>query len=186
MTDDKIIELFFARDEAALKHTAEKYESYCFTIANNILSNAQDSEECVNDTYLAAWRSIPPEKPKALSAYLGKLVRNFALMKYRKERSYKRGGSISDISLELLSLIPDEYDLSEQYSMNRVSLIIDTFLRNIKKNDRMIFVRRYWFGDPISDICRSFGFSEAKVKSSLHRTREKLAEELKKEGVYIK
>jgi RNA polymerase sigma-70 factor (ECF subfamily) len=183
MTDEKIIELFFARDEMAIKHTADKYENYCFTIANNILSNREDSEECVNDTYLAAWQSIPPERPKQLSAYLGKIARNFALTKHRKERAFKRGGNMNEISLELLELIPDGSDLAEEYDIRRLGLIIDTFLRKIKKDDRQIFVRRYWYGDPLADICRNFGFSETKVKSSLHRTREKLAAELKKEGV---
>ncbi|MBO5701212.1 MAG: sigma-70 family RNA polymerase sigma factor [Clostridia bacterium] len=185
MTDERIIELFFARDEMAIKHTADKYENYCFTIANNILSNREDSEECVNDTYLAAWQSIPPERPKQLSAYLGKIARNFALTKHRKERAFKRGGNMNEISLELLELIPDSSDLAEEYDTRRLGLIIDTFLRKIKKDDRQIFVRRYWYGDALSDICRSFGFSETKVKSSLHRTREKLAEELKKEGVAL-
>ena len=185
MTDEKIIELFFARDEAALQHTADKYENYCFAIANNILSNRQDSEECVNDTYLAAWQSIPPERPKQLSAYLGKIVRNFALTRHRKERAYKRGGNMNEISLELLELIPDGSDLAEEYDAGRLGLIIDTFLRKIKKDDRQIFVRRYWYNDSLHDICRNFGFTETKVKSSLHRTREKLAAELKKEGVAL-
>jgi RNA polymerase sigma-70 factor (ECF subfamily) len=90
---------------------------------------------------------------------------------------------MNEISLELLELIPDGSDLAEEYDIRRLGLIIDTFLRKIKKDDRQIFVRRYWYGDPIADICRNFGFSETKVKSSLHRTREKLAAELKKEGV---
>ncbi len=185
MTDEKIIELFFARDETALRYTADKYENYCFAIANNILSNRQDSEECVNDTYLAAWRSIPPERPRLLSAFLGKIVRNFALIRYRRDRAYKRGGNLSEISLELLRLIPDDTDLAEEYDSRRLALIIDAFLRKLKKDDRQIFVRRYWYSDSIADICRSFGFSESRVKSSLHRTREKLADELKKEGVAI-
>ncbi len=185
MTDEKIIELYFARDEAAIKYTAEKYESYCFTVANNILSNRQDSEECVNDTYLAAWSSIPPERPRQLSAFLGKIVRNFALMRYRKDRAYKRGGNMSEVSLELLGLIPDGCDLAEEYDSRRIGLIIDTFLRTLSKSDRQMFVRRYWYGDSIADICRQFGFGESRVKVSLHRTREKLAETLKKEGVAL-
>ena len=183
MTDEKIIELFFARDEMALRHTADKYESYCFTIANNILSNRQDSEECVNDTYLAAWQSIPPERPKQLSAYLGKIVRNFALTRHRRDRAYKRGGNMEEISLELLELIPDGTDLAEVYDTNRLGFIIDSFLRSLSKDDRKIFVRRYWYSDSLFDICRNFGFTETKVKSSLHRTREKLSAVLKKEGV---
>lgn len=185
MTDEKIIELFFARDELALRHTADKYENYCYTIANNILSNHQDSEECVNDTYLAAWQSIPPERPKQLSAYLGKIVRNFALMRHRKERAYKRGGNMTEISLELLTLLPDGTDIAEEYDAGRIGFIIDEFLRSIKKIDRQIFVRRYWYGDGIHDICRQFGLGESRIKVSLHRTREKLAERLKKEGVTL-
>ncbi len=185
MTDEKIIELFFARDEAALNHTAEKYEKYCYTVAYNILSNHQDSEECVNDTYLAAWQSIPPERPKQLSAYLGKIVRNFALMRHRKERAYKRSANIAVISDEILALIPDNFDISEEYDARRIGFIIDTFLRTINKTDRQIFVRRYWYCDSIADICRQFGFGESRVKVSLHRTREKLAETLKKEGVAL-
>ena len=185
MTDEKIIELFFARDEAALEQTAKKYENYCFTIANNILSNRQDSEECVNDTYLAAWQSIPPERPQQLSSYLGKIVRNFALMRQRKDRAAKRGGNFSEISAELLALIPDGTDLAEEYDARRIGFIIDTFLRSIGKIDRIIFVRRYWYGDNIADICRNFGLGESRVKVSLHRTREKLAQTLKKEGVSL-
>lgn len=185
MTDEKIIELFFARDEEALKYTAEKYENYCFTIAHNILDSKEDSEECVNDTYISAWSSIPPEKPKQLSSYLGKITRNFALMKLRKNRAYKRGGQISEISEEILSLIPDESDIAEDYDSRRIALIIDTFLRTLAKADRQIFVRRYWNGDSIYDICRFMGFGESRVKVSLHRTRNKLAEVLKKEGVTL-
>jgi RNA polymerase sigma-70 factor (ECF subfamily) len=139
----------------------------------------------VNDTYLAAWRSIPPERPKLLSAFLGKIVRNFALIRYRRDRAYKRGGNISEVSLEILELIPDGTDLADEYDSRRLALIIDAFLRKLKKDDRQIFVRRYWYSDSIADICRGFGFSESRVKSSLHRTREKLADELKKEGVTI-
>lgn len=185
MTDEKIISLFFSRDEAALEHVEKKYGSYCFTIANNILGNSQDSEECVNDTYLAAWRSIPPEKPKQLSSYLGKIVRNFALMRQRKDRACKRGGAIEEISLELLALIPDTEAVSQDHDVRRIGLVIDIFLRSLTKADRQIFVRRYWFGDPISDICRQYGYAEARVKSSLHRSREKLAARLKKEGVTL-
>ena len=185
MTDEKIIALFFSRDEAALERVAEKYGAYCFTIANNILENQQDSEECVNDTYLAAWQSIPPEKPKQLSSYLGRIVRNFALMRYRKDRAGKRGGAVTEISLELMTLTPDDTDLAAECDARKLGLVIDIFLRSLKKADRQIFIRRYWFGDPIADICRQYGFAEARVKSSLHRTREKLAERLKKEGITL-
>ena len=185
MTDEKIIELFFARDEAALKHTSEKYEDYCFTIANNILGNHLDAEECVNDTYLAVWSSIPPERPLRLSAYLGKITRNFALLRYRKERAQKRMSNIENVGEELLALIPDGSDLASDYDSRRIGLVIDTFLRSINKADRQIFVRRYWYGDSIADVCRFTGFGESRVKTSLHRTRTKLAQVLKKEGITV-
>ena len=184
MLDDRnIIELYMNRDERAIDETAEKYGAYCEKIAYNILSDKFDAEECVNDTYLRTWNSIPPTLPRTLSAFLAKITRNIAIDRYKTKHAEKRTNV--SISLDELSECVGERDFSDQIEIAAIGSAISRFLYGESEMNRRIFVRRYFFEDSISDIANFYRISESKVKTSLHRTRERLAKFLEKEGVYI-
>lgn len=186
MEDTDIILLYLARDEKALYETQKKYGAYCYSIAYNILNNPEDSEECVNDTYFNAWKSIPPNKPKILSAFLGKITRNLSLRKFRNKNASKRGGGLLILALEELEeCIPSSKSVYEEIQTAELAEIIDTFLRTIPDEDRRIFIRRYWHFNSISEICQLFGYSESKIKMKLHRTRQKLLTQLEKEDIAL-
>ena len=183
MDDGKIMELFFARDEQALSAAAEKYEHYLFTIAMNVLSDRQDSEECVNDTWLRAWESIPPNHPKSLQAFLSTLVRDRAIDIWRRKHRDKRIGSEYELSLsELSEAIPGHSDVEKAVESAELSELIGSFLRKAGRDVRNVFLLRYYYHDSVRDIAAATGFSTAKVKVLLHRTRLKLRKELEKEG----
>ena len=161
MEDIHIINLFLERSEDAIRQVEVKYEKFCFKIAWNILYNTEDSEECVNDTWLITWNKIPPKTPTKLSAFLGKITRNLALDNFRKKNASKRADThMMDICGE-------------------VEKLENTILSDLKAGDRDIFVRRYWYMDNIKDIAKRHGCSETKIKSSLFRSRNKLCEEVK-------
>ena len=186
MEDIKIIELFFNRDEKAIYETQLKYGNYCYSISYNILKNNEDSRECVNDTYLNAWNSMPPHKPSILSAYLGKLVRNLSIDRYRKYKANKRLANEFTVSLdELDECVSSNNSLKDVLDGKYLSETINIFLSTIKKEDRKIFVCRYFYFDSISDIEKRFNYSSSKVKMSLKRTRDKLKDYLVKEGYII-
>lgn len=181
MQDEQIIQLFFARDELALEQTQQKYGSYCKTIAMNVLHDESDSDECVNDTYLAAWNSIPPTKPESLSAYLARLTRNISINRYKSRTTERRGGGEFALSLDEL----DDCIAGEGVSTEDLGKLISKFLYGEKKEARQVFVRRYFYSDSISDISKRFAMSESKVKSMLHRTRLALREFLSENDVHI-
>ena len=184
LEDTRIVELFYNRDAQAIEEAAAKYEAYCFSIANRILCDPEDARECVNDTYLAAWNSIPPHRPMMLSTYLGKLTRRISLMKWRSARAEKRGGGEVPLVLEeLLECIPDEKSPDDEMAQQALTEILNGFLSALPVTQRQVFLYRYWHLEPIADIAKRFGFSQSKVKSMLHRTREKLLKRLQKEGV---
>ena len=171
MVDNEIVELYWARSEAAIRETDRKYGRYCAAIALNILCKTEDAEEICNDTWLAAWNSIPPNRPEVLRSYLGKITRRLSLKRWRDMSREKRGGGTAALALE--------------DSFNRDMLIsaLNAFLASLRENERRVFVCRYWYMDPIEKISGDFGYSRSKVKSMLHRTRAKLAEHLKKEDL---
>ena len=186
MEDKEILTLYQNREEAAISATAQKYGNYCFSIAYNILYNKEDAEESVNDTYLSAWNSIPPHEPAVLSAFLGKITRYVSLKRHRDKQAQKRGGG--EIALayeELADCIPAKHDIDAELEAKEIALHITAFLSALPATERRIFVCRYWYFDSIAAICRQFGFREPKVKSILFRTRTKLRNKLKKEGVII-
>lgn len=186
MDDNIILDLYWARSESAISETAAKYGKYCSKIAMNILQNNEEAEECVNDTYLKTWNAIPPERPIILSSFLGKITRNLSLNKYKEQRTKKRGGhEIALILDELEECIPSNGNVENQCESNIVVETIDTFLFSIEAENRIVFVRRYWYADSIQTIAGRFQMSESKVKSMLLRTRNKLKIYLKKEGVII-
>ena len=184
MEDWKIIELYWARKEEALRETEIKYGKFCFGIAWNILYNREDSEECVNDTWLAAWNSIPPKRPSFFSSFLGRLTRNFAIDCFRKKSAGKRvDRHMADIVGELEKIETTVADLPEDSVMKKDLIkIINQFLDTLKFQYRDIFIRRYWYMDPVKKIAKRHGYSESKVKSSLFRSRRKLLEHLRRNG----
>ena len=183
MQDTQIIELFFARDQEAIAATSEKYNNYCMKIAMNILQNPGDSEECVNDTYLAAWNSIPPNRPEKLSAYLARLTRNLSINRYKARMAERRGGGEFAVSLdELDDCIADE---SSRFGEEELGALISEFLYTVSKETRQVFVRRYFYSDSVSAICLRFKMTESKVKSMLHRTRIGLKEFLQSHDIQI-
>lgn len=185
MEDSQIVSLYWERKEEAIQETARKYGTYCYKIAYNILYNKEDAKESVNDTYMNAWNSMPPHKPKILSTFLGKITRYICLKKWRDSRAQKRGGGETALALdELLECIPDKKGIDETLEAKELARILDVFLQELPIMERRVFVCRYWYLDGISDIARQFNCSQSKIKSMLYRTRKKLLTRLRKEGVF--
>lgn len=184
MDDNAILDLYWARSEKAISETAVKYGAYCYTIAYNILSSREDSEESVNDTYLAAWNTMPPRRPSLLSAFLGKMTRYISLDKWKQRARKKRGGGEVALCLEeLAECISGSESLEDQLIHRETLDRVNLFLDGLPEMERKVFLCRYWYADPVADIARRFGFSQSKVTSMLHRTREKLNRHLAKEGL---
>jgi RNA polymerase sigma-70 factor (ECF subfamily) len=183
MQDGQIVELYFARKEEAIAATSAKYNSYCMQIAMNILHNREDSEECVNDTYLAAWNSIPPQRPEKLAAYLGRLTRNLSLNRYKSMNAARRGGG--ELALSLNELDECIADSSAEQNAEDTGRLISEFLYTQHKETRQVFVRRYFYNDSLADIADRFGMSDSKVKSMLHRTRLALKAYLEEHDINI-
>ncbi|MBQ2898982.1 MAG: sigma-70 family RNA polymerase sigma factor [Oscillospiraceae bacterium] len=183
MDDEKIIGLYFERDESAIYETAEKYGNYLYKIAFNILSDNEDSEESLNDTYMSAWNTIPPEKPKIFSAFLSRLTRNISLNKRRNNIAKKRGGGEAEIAFEEIEeCVPSESSPVHEAETKELAEMISEYLKKLPKTERQVFVCRYYYLDSLSDISERFGFSRSKIASMLHRTRKKLLSHLEKEG----
>lgn len=181
MEDTVIINLYFDRSEKAIQATEEKYSRYCFSIAWNVLYDKEDSDECVNDTWLATWNSIPPRKPAILSAFLGKITRNLAIDCFRRKKAAKRSTeNILELCKELEEIEDlTAYSLNDEIQRKEILEILEKFLESLKKGDRDIFIRRYWYMDSISEISARHGISESRIKSSLYRSRKKLWERVK-------
>lgn len=186
MDDERIIALYWARSEDAIKETRNKYGRYCYAIAYKILGNESDAEECESDAYFAAWNSIPPAKPTALSVFLGAITRRLSLDRWRRRYAEKRGGGEIVLSLcELEECIPSGKSIDETIEEKELSAAISDFLRQLPQAESSVFIRRYWYFDSVSDIAGRYGFGESKVKMMLKRTREKLLVYLKKEGIFV-
>ncbi len=183
MDDAKIVQLYWDRNEQAIPATADKYGNYCTAIARNILSNHEDAEECVNDTYLNAWNSMPPHRPSILSTFLGKITRNLSLNRCRRNTADKRGGSQATVVLDEIAEFVSNKDSVEQ-EVDRKELVrtIDTFLSTLSAEKRGIFVRRYWYFDTTADIASRFGMTENAISVTLHRLRRKLHNHLLERG----
>ncbi|MBR5565992.1 MAG: sigma-70 family RNA polymerase sigma factor [Roseburia sp.] len=186
MDDKQIIDLYWARSEFAISETANKYSKYCHTIAFNILHNNEDSEECVNDTYMRAWRAMPPQNPNRLSTFLGKITRNLALNKYEKYTTTKRGCGQMPLALEeLQDCIPATNSVEQTIEDVALAEIFNRFLARLPTNTRKIFMRRYWYLSPVKEIAADYNYSESKVKMILLRARNELKQLLEKEGVVL-
>ena len=184
MDDSEIIELYFQRSEEAVTQTASKYGKYCYQIAYHILSSREDSEESVNDTYLAAWNTMPPRRPNILSAFLGKLTRYISLDRWKKRSAQKRGGGQVALSLEELEeCISGGDDPEKEVDRKELLRYLNRFLDALPETQRRVFVCRYWYLESIPEIAARFAFSESKVTAMLHRLREKLRARLQLEGL---
>ena len=186
MDDEKIIELYWGRQEKAISETKRKYGRYCYAIAYRILRNKEDAEECETDTYLNAWNLIPPNKPKALSGFLGMITRRISLDRFRKYDSEKRGGRETAISLnELEECVSNGNTPYEEIEEQMLAQSISDFLRTLSETEASVFIHRYWHFRSVSEIARIYAFGESKVKMMLKRTREKLRLYLESEGFFL-
>ena len=175
MTDEGIVSLYWDRDEQAITETDLKYGRYCFAIAYNILCNKEDSDECVNDTYNAAWNSMPPQRPVILSAFLGKIVRNISLNRYKEITAQKRGGNQMELILDELGEIASEMPgRDDRVIQTQLVKAINEFLAGLPAEKRIMFVRRYWYADDIGAIAKRMGMSANNVSVEIRRIRLKL------------
>ena len=184
MEDERIIELFWQRSEEAIAQTDVKYGKYCRYIASNILHNKEDSEECVNDTYMKAWDTIPPTRPGILSAFLGRITRNISLDRYRMGHARKRGGGQIAYVIDELGECISTGDTPERIVEHQELVeILNKFLGNLNEEKRRIFMRRYWYMSSVKEIARDYKLTNSKVKMVLMRTRNELKEVLEREGL---
>jgi len=184
MDDLEIVELYFDRDERAIQETDVKYGRLCYSIAYNILNNHQDSEECVNDTYVGIWNAIPPTRPSRFLSFLCGIARNQSLKKLEYLSREKRCAEICISLDELESVLPDER-IASDITNEDLGAVISDFLRTQKEDARRVFIRKYYFFDSIGQIAHRYSFTESKVKNMLFYTRKKLKEYLIKEGISI-
>lgn len=186
MDDIEIVDMYWQRNEQAITETSRKYGAYCMRISMNILNDKLDGEECVNDTYMQAWKTIPPHRPDVLSAFLGKITRNLAINKYKSYHAKKRSEGEFSLSLdELDDCIPGVSTVEDELETAEISKSISIFLRKQPELMRRAFVCRYFYCDSISEIADLFKISESKVKSMLFRTRKKLKQHLEEGGISI-
>lgn len=183
MQDDMIVDLYWQRDENAIRETERKYGRYLFKIAYNILYDCEDSKEIVNDTYMKAWKSMPPHRPGVLAAYLGKITRQQSIDIYRKSNAQKRKTSEYALSLSELEECVSEGNTTEQsVNLQILANALNAYLYALPPQERNIFVGRYYYMDSIKEISAYYKMSESKVKSMLFRTRNGLKDYLEKEG----
>ena len=183
MDDAKIVQLYWDRNEQAISVTANKYGNYCTSIAINILGNREDAEECVNDTYMNAWNSMPPHRPNILSTFLGKIVRNLSFNRYKHNTADKRGGGELPVVLDELSdLVSGKDDVEQESKHKELVKSIDAFLDTLSPEKRSIFISRYWYTDSISEIAVRHGMNDGAVSMTLNRLRLKLHNYLLERG----
>lgn len=182
LEDSEIIELFFERSEHAIEELSAKYGKACKSISKNILKNELDAEECVNDSYLAAWNTIPPQRPELLGAFIFRIVRNISIAKYHSKTAMKRNSHYDTSLDELEDCFGDSITVENEIEANELSRCIDDFLDTLDRDSRMMFMRRYWYSDSIGDIAKKFHTSENNVYVKLSRIRGKLKKYLLKEG----
>lgn len=185
MDDHTIIELFFERSEQAIVELSKKYGAVCNSVAYNILNNRLDSEECVNDAYLAVWHAIPPQRPNPLLSYVCRIVRNLALKKYHANTALKRN-SIYDVCLdEIAHCFPSPSSVEEEIDALEVAKMIDQYLETLDQQSRIMFIRRYWYSDSIEDLANLFHMSKHNVSVHLYRIRKNLKKYLIQEGASL-
>ena len=185
MTDSGIISLFFERSDNAVAELSKKYETICMKTSYNIVNNKQDAEECVNDTYLCVWNSVPPEKPNPLLSYVLRIVRNISINKYKYNNRKKRCDNYALCIDELESVISSAETVETEYELRQLVIHINDFLAHTEKLNRMLFLRRYWFMDSYVDISKSFGMREGTVRTRISRIKKQLGEYLLEKGIHV-
>ena len=186
MRDTEILDLYWARSEAAITETQKSYGNYCFSIAFHILHAKEDSEECVNDTWLRAWNAIPPSRPARLELFLGTITRNLSFDRWKQKNAMKRGSGEMEATLdELAECIPDKSNTEEIVAQKELERQINLFLGTLKEKERNIFLRRYWYAEEYGEIADRYGLNLNTVKTTLFRVRGKLKAYLEQEGVVL-
>lgn len=183
--DEKIIELFFARSEQGIQELDHKYGKICRSLSYRIVNSRQDAEECVNDAYLGAWNAIPPARPDPLLSYIMKIVRNISLKIYWKKGAAKRSGCYTVALEEIEACIADQNAVDDEISAKELARIIEGFLDTLTVENRVIFMRRYWFSDSCKDIARLVGLSEKSISVRLTRIRQKMKQYLIEREVFV-
>ena len=184
MEDAKILDLYFARDEDAIRETDTAYGKRLHALAKNILQNREDAEESVNDTYAEVWKSIPPRRPKHFFAFLASICRHLSLNRVDWKQAAKRRAQVVPLTEEMENCIPDAAH-ERQMEAKELGRLLDLFLESLPKDSRLIFLRRYWYVDSVPEIAARYGMTESKVKMQLSRTKEKLRLFLEQEGIYV-
>ena len=183
MDDRLIVDMLFDRSEAALQHISQKYQKTLFTISYNILRSREDAEECVNDTYLGIWKSIPPARPQSLLAFICRIVRNISLTRYQRLNAQKRNRA-GEISLEQVGdFLSDEALADRDFAQQELTQLFDEFLQGLRTENRYIFIRRYWYMDDVSAIAGRLGMSDAAVYLRIDRMKKNLKLFLREKGV---
>lgn len=185
MDDLKIIELYWERNENAIIETENKYGRLLYKISFNILSNNEDSKECVNDTYIRIWKSVPPERPRSLTAYLGRIIRNISIDYLKQNRAQKRYSGGDLLLSELEDCIPSRNTVWGEMENKALSRLISDWLNTLPKEDRILFVRRYWYGDSVKELASAIGMTPSKLASRMYRLRSNLKDFLEKEEVTL-
>ena len=185
MEDTAIIQLFFQRAEQAIVEVQQKYGSFCRTVAMNLLQQKEDVEECVNDTWQAAWQRIPPENPRMLGAFLGRITRNLAISRFRKNTAQMRSEGLTVLLSELEHCVPSGQSTEEAVDSILLGDYISKWLETLSADDRALFLRRYWFGESLRELSREVGTGEGHLAQKLYRLRLQLKKALEKEGVVV-
>ncbi len=185
MEDSQIIDMYWQRDESAITETDLKYGSFCHSVALNILSINEDTEECINDTYHRAWNSMPPQRPVNLKAWLGKVVRNIAINLWNKNHAQKRYSGMELLLSELEDCIPAVGTVESEIEDAELGRIISAWLRTLSREDRTLFVRRYWNGEALNDLSKEWNIASGRLAQKMYRLRLSLKSSLNKDGVYL-
>lgn len=185
VTDEQIVDLYFARSEEAIAETSKKYGAYIRKIAMNVLGNFEDTIECENDTYMAVWNAIPPNRPLSFPAFAGKIARNLALNKFEYNIAKKRNNKFSVVLDELEECISGKESVEDSFLEGELSQTINTFLEKLKPDQRIMFVKRYWYGEAVKDIAEDMEIGESKVKTTLFRIRGDLKKYLERRDYIV-
>ena len=185
MDDKQIIELYFERNEQAIKETQNKYGAFCHRIAMNILGIHEDAEECVNDTYFSVWKQIPPTVPEVFKVYLGRITRNLSISRFRAMRAKKRYSSMEIMLSELNDCVPSSSNVEQTIEVMQLSDYISEWLDSLPEEDCALFVRRYWFGDEVQELAKKCGITAAKMAQRMLRLRKSLKAALEQKGVAL-
>ncbi len=184
MDDVEIIDLYWHRDQSAVSESSAKYGRMLKGISFSVVQNHEDSDECVNDTYLKAWNTMPPQKPNSLAAYLGRITRNLSINCWYASHAKKRGG-VNLLITELSECIPSAYSVEKEMEASELSAFIAEWLYSLAQDDRVLFLRRYWFGQSLKSLAKECGTTPNKLAGRMHRLREKLKLALEKEGISL-